>query len=136
MRLLALAVLLTACSEVPTKMSYVADPGACLPGMSSTIGIGLTPASEPPPGVKVRYRWHASRGNLKTYSEVTHETVVFGADAVTTGEKLYWACDAAGIAAGDPVVVTIVTENAKNGEELVRADIRIVSDGEKMRVAR
>ncbi|MBI2787674.1 MAG: hypothetical protein HYX59_03225 [Elusimicrobia bacterium] len=136
MRLLALAVLLSACSEVPTRMSFVADPGACLPGMSSTIGIGITPAAEPPPGVTVRYRWHASRGNLKTYSDVTHETVVFGADAVTTTEKLYWACDAAGIAAGDPVVVTIVTENAKNGEELVRADIRIVSDGEKMRVAR
>ena len=136
MRLLALAVLLTACSEVPTKMSYVADPGACLPGMSSTIGIGLTPASEPPPGVSVRYRWHASRGNLKTWSEVTHETVVHGSDALTTEGKLYWACDAAGIAAGDPVVVSIVTENAKNGKELVRAEIRIVSDGEKMRVER
>jgi len=135
-RLLALASLLAACSEVPTKMSYAADPGACLPGMSSTIGIGISPASEPPPGVKVRYRWHASRGNLKTWSEVTHESVVFGADAVTTEGKLYWACDAAGIAAGDPVLVTIVTEDAKNGSELVRADIRIVSDGEKMRVAR
>jgi hypothetical protein len=135
-RLLALAVLLSACSEIPTKMSFVADPGACLPGLSSTIGIGITPAAEPPEGVKVRYRWHASRGNLKTYSEVTHETVVFGADAVTTDEKLYWSCDAAGIAAGDPVLVTIVTENAENGKELVRAEIRIVSDGEKMRVAR
>jgi hypothetical protein len=135
-RLLALCVLLAGCSEIPTKMSYVADPGACLPGMSSTIGIGITPASEPPEGVKVRYRWHASRGNLKTWSEVTHETVVFGADAVTTTEKLYWACDAAGIADGSPVTVAVVTENAKDGRELVRAEIRIVSDGEKMRVAR
>lgn len=136
MRLLALCVLLAGCSEIPTKMSFVADPGACLPGMSSTIGIGITPASEPPPGVAVRYRWHASRGNLKTFSEVTHETVVYGADAVTTQGKLYWACDAAGIADGSPVIVSIVTENAKNGSELVRAEIRIETDGEKMRVAR
>lgn len=136
MRPLALAVLLSACSELPTKMTYVADPAACLPGMSSTLGIGITPASEPPPGVKVRYRWHADRGNLKTYFETTQETVMFGADAVTTEGKIYWACDAAGLAGGAPVNVTLVTENAKNGEELVRSVIRIESDGEKMRVAR
>lgn len=136
MRYLALAALLAACSEIPTKMSYVADPAACLPGLSATLGIGITPGSEPPPGVAVRYRWHASRGNLKTWNEVTHENVVFGADALTTSDKLYWSCDAAGIADGSPVLVTIVTENAKNGKELARIVVRVRTDGEKMRVSR
>lgn len=136
MRYLALAALLAACSEVPARMSYVADPAACLPGVSSARGIGLTPSSEPPPGVTVRYRWHASRGNLKTFSEVTHETAFFGADAVTSEGKVYWACDAAGIADGSPVLVTIVTEDAASGRELVRSEIRIETDGEKMRVTR
>ena len=136
MRSLALAVLLTACSEIPTRMSYVADPAACLPGMSAPRGIGITPASEPPPGVQVRYRWHADRGTLKTYDEDTQVTERFGPDAVTAGGKIYWDCDAAGIASGSPVLITLVTENAKNGEELARAVIRVESDGEKMRVSR
>lgn len=136
MRLLLLAAALAACSEVPVRMSYVADPAACLPGLSASLGIGLTPSAEPPPGVEVRYRWHADRGNLKTWSEVTHETVILGADAVTKEGKVYWACDPAGIADGSALTVTIVTENAKNGKELVRSVIRIESDGEKMRVAR
>jgi hypothetical protein len=115
-------------------MTYVADPAACLPGLSTTLGIGLTAGSVPPSGVQVRYRWHADRGYLKTFSEVTHETENFGTDAVTAGGKLYWSCD--GVGDRSPLAITIVTEKASNGEELARVVVRLEWDGETMRVAR
>jgi hypothetical protein len=62
--------------------------------------------------------------------------VTFGADALTTGDKLYWSCDASGIADGSPVLITIVTEKAESGEELARIEVRLQNDGEKMRVSR
>lgn len=46
MRLLALAALLAACSEVPTKMNYVADPGACLPGVVDGSPVLITIVAE------------------------------------------------------------------------------------------
>lgn len=133
--LIALA-LLCACGTAPTRMGVTAAPAACLASLSTTLGIGLTPESTPPEGVKVRYRWHADRGSLKSYTEDTQETVVLGADALNDGGKLYWSCDGEGIGDRSPVTVSVITENAKTGAALARTDVRLEWDDEKMRVSR
>lgn len=136
MRALTALAFLCACGTAPTRMGVTAAPAACLAGLSTTLGIGLTPESTPPEGVKVRYRWHADRGSLKSYNEDTQETVVHGADALNDGGKLYWACDGPGIGDRSPVTVTIATEDAESGEVLARTDVRLEWDDEKMHVSR
>lgn len=133
---LAALALACACGSAPTRMGVTAAPAACLPGLSKTLGIGLTPESNPPKGVKVRYRWRAGRGSLKSWNEGTQETVVHGAEALNDGGKLYWSCDGAGIGDRSPVTVTVLTEDAATGEVLARTDVLLKWDDEKMRVSR
>ncbi len=133
---LAALALACACGTAPTRMGVSAAPAACLSGLSTTLGIGLTPESVPPKGVRVRYRWRAGRGSLKSWNPDTQETVVHGAEALNDGGKLYWSCDGDGVGDRSPVTVSVIAEDAKTGEALARTDVRLEWDDEKMRVSR
>ncbi|UPT72524.1 MAG: hypothetical protein M0D55_11140 [Elusimicrobiota bacterium] len=134
MRVLVVAALLAACGG-PTKMRVDLFPAAYSAAMSSTPGLGLTPVSEPPSGVTPRYRYTATEGYFVTWDESTHEVLIHGPEFVTLTGKVYWSYDAA-IPTGraGPVRLAVITENAKSGKPLARADINLAFDGELFRV--
>lgn len=135
MRLLVLAVLLGACVPKPTQMMVNILPGAYSAAMSSTPGMGLYPVSEPPSGVTPRYRYTATEGFFVTWDESTHEVEQHGAEFVTLAARVYWSYDpSVPTGRGGPVRVSVITENAKNGKPLARADFSLAFDGELFRV--
>jgi hypothetical protein len=135
--LLALA-LLCACASAPTDMGIKIQPTSYTAAMSSTIGIGLTPHSAPPRGTKVRYHWTASSGRFLSWSENTHEITERGPETLTLddGGKLYWAYNAAEMAAKKPVTVTVLTEDMASGKVLARADVHLIWEEDVVRVVR
>ncbi|MDD5304449.1 MAG: hypothetical protein PHS14_15235 [Elusimicrobia bacterium] len=132
---LASAALAAACGTVPAEMRVMVEPPAYAVTMSSTLGLGLTPVSEPPPGMKVRYRWTADGGYFRIQSEATNEIVDLGRETVTGGGKLFWSYkpDEQKALEDRPVAITVVTENAKNGEALAWTDMALVWDGQFFR---
>jgi hypothetical protein len=134
-RIVLAAVLLAACVAPPTKMHVSLFPSAYSAAMSSTPGLGLTPVSEPPKGVPVRYRYHATQGFFVTWDENTREITRHGAEYVTLSSKVvYWTYDPA-IATGvdSAVRLSVITEHAKSGKPLARADFNLAWDGQVFR---
>jgi hypothetical protein len=132
---LAAAALLAACGTVATEMRVLVEPPAYAIVMSSTIGLGLTPVAETPPGMKVRYRWSADAGRFLIQSETTREIVDLGRATVTEGGKLFWSYDPNEQKALEdrPVAITVLTENAKNGREVARTEMFLIWDGQFFR---
>lgn len=137
MRRMALVAgaLVAACRTVPTEMRVLVEPPAYSVVMSSTLGLGLTPIAESPPGMKVRYRWTADGGYFLTQKEATAEILDLGRATVTEGGKLFWSYDPneQGALADRPVAITVVTENVKNGREIARTEMSLIWDGEFFR---
>lgn len=106
-------VLFAACGAVPVQMRVLVEPPAYSSVMSSTLGLGLTPIAESPPGMKVRYRWSADGGFFLTRKEATNEIIRLGHAAVTTGGKLFWSynMDEQTVLSNRSVAITVVTEN-------------------------
>lgn len=135
MRFFVLAVLLGACVPKPTQMRVDLLPGAYSAAMSSTPGMGLYPVSEPPSGVTPRYRYTATEGFFVTWDESTHEVLQQGPEFVTLAGRVYWTYDpSVPTGRSGPVRIAVITENAKNGKPLARADINLAFDGELFRV--
>lgn len=133
----ALALLLAACATPPTEMRVSLFPPAYSAAMSSTPGLGMTPISEPPKGVSVRYRWTASEGFFVTQDDSTLEISVHGRDFLTMAGKVYWSYDP-NIQTGrgpKPVHITVRTENAKNDALLAVAEFDLTFDGTVFRAA-
>ncbi len=118
-------------------MSVNLFPPAYSTAMSSTPGLGLTPISEPPKGVKVRYRWSTTEGFFVTQDDATLEISNHGPEFLTLAGKVYWSYDP-GIQTGrgeKPVHISVLTENVKTGQPLARADFDLVFDGSVFRAA-
>lgn len=117
-------------------MRVIVEPPAYSVEMSSTLGLGLTPVSEQPPGMKVRYRWTADSGYFLTQNEATAEILDLGRTTVTDGGKLFWSYDPNEKAAIEraPVAISIVTESLK-GKILARTDLRLEWDGPMIRLS-
>ena len=133
---IGLVFLLAACATPPTAMRVIVEPPAYSVTMSSTLGVGLTPVSEQPPGMKVRYRWTADAGYFLAQKESTAEILDFGRETVTQGGKLFWSYDSNEKAAIEraPVAISVVTESLK-GKTLARTDLRLEWDGPMIRLA-
>jgi hypothetical protein len=132
---LVCAALLAACSSAPTQMRVMVEPPAYSVVMSSTLGLGLTPIAESPPGMKVRYRWSADGGRFLTQSESTAEILDLGRETVTSGGKLFWSYDPSEQKALEdrPISITVLTENVKNGKEIARTEFTLIWDGQFFR---
>lgn len=135
MRAFVLAALLAACRTPPTEMRVLMEPPSYSLSMSSTMGLGLTPIAESPPGMKVRYRWSADAGFFLTEKETTNEILDLGRATVTPGGKLFWSYEPGEQAelTNRPVAITVITENAKNGKEIARTEMYLVWDGQSFR---
>ncbi len=118
-----------------TPMRVLVEPPAYAVSLSSTIGLGLTPIAEAPPGMKVRYLWTANGGFFLTQKETTNEIFDLGRETVTTGGKLFWSYEPqeqAELAARE-VAITVVTVNAKSRRVIARTDMFLVWDGQLFR---
>ena len=129
------AMFLSGCRTVPTEMRVLVEPPAYSVEMSSTLGLGLTPIAESPPGMKVRYRWSADAGYFFTQKETTNEILDLGRATVTSGGKLFWSYDPEemSVLSDRPVSITVVTENVKNGKEVARTEMSLIWDGQYFR---
>lgn len=129
------AMFLAGCRTVPTEMRVMVEPPAYSLEMSSTLGLGLTPIAETPPGMKVRYRWSADGGHFLTVSETTREIERLGRETSTMGGKLLWSYDPGEQIelSNRPVAITVVTENVKNGKEIARTEMFLIWDGQLFR---
>lgn len=123
------------CRTVPAEMRVMVEPPAYAVTMSSTLGLGLTPIAETPPGMTVRYLWSADGGYFLTVSETTREIERLGRKTATGGGKLLWSYDPGEQSelSNRPVAISVVTENAKNGREVARTDFTLVWDGQFFR---
>lgn len=132
---LAAVLILGACRTVPTEMRVLIEPPAYSVSMSSTLGLGLTPITESPPGVMVRYRWTADGGYFLTQKETTAEILNLGREAATEGGKLFWSYGSGEQSelANRPVALAVRAENAKNGKELARTEFTLIWDGQFFR---
>lgn len=129
------AAFLVGCRTIPTEMRVMVEPPAYSITLSSTLGLGLTPIAESPPGMKVRYRWSADAGYFLTQKETTNEILDLGRATVTSGGKLFWSYEEEelGVLSGRPVAITVVTENMKNGKEIARTEMSLIWDGQYFR---
>jgi hypothetical protein len=128
---IAAALLLASCATVPSEMHVDLGPSSYVASMSSTIGIGLTPVTEAPRGVKVRYQWTADSGYLLSWSENTHEIT-------NRGPELFWSYDPADPATAEhkPVTIIILAQDKANGKVLARTDVHLVWDNGVVQVVR
>lgn len=132
---LAVAAAAAACRTVPVEMRVVVEPPAYAAEMSSTIGFGLTPVTEVPPGAKVRHRWKADFGHFLTVSEENRQIVNLGSEAVTGDEKLFWSYDAGLQKTLEErnVSITVTAEDAKSGKRIAWTEMTFVWDGQFLR---
>jgi hypothetical protein len=133
------ALLLAACATPQVPMRVMLEPGTYSLSMSSTLGLGLRPIAEAPPGMKVRYVWMADAGRFLAQNETTAQIVDLGRTTKTenAGDKLFWSYFSNEPAAREqrPVAITAVAEDAKTGKVLARTDITLVWDGDSVRAA-
>lgn len=140
MRLLALgALVLSACATPLVPMRVMLEPGSYSLSMSSTLGLGLRPIAEAPPGMKVRYVWMADAGRFLAQNEQTAQIVDLGRTTKTedAGDRLYWSYFAREPAAIEhrPVAIAVTAEDAKTGRVLARTDITLVWEDDVVRAA-
>ena len=134
--LIAAGILAGCRTAPPVLMRVMVEPPAYALGLSSTLGLGLTPIAEASPGMKVRYRWSADAGYFLTQKETTNEILDLGRATVTLGGKLFWSYEAGeeNELRNRPVAITVITEKLKNGKEIARTEMSLVWDGQAFRV--
>jgi len=134
-RVLLAVLVLAGCATPPTPMRVLVQPPAYKVEMTTTRGLGMTPITEAPPGMKVRYIWKTDGGYFLTQNDRTTEIIDLGPETVNEGAKLYWTYEPGeqSALAERPVAISIKTENVKTGKEIAWADFTLVWDGEFFR---
>lgn len=108
-----------------------AAPTSYHPAMSSTVGIGLTPAytlGRSPDTVK--YKWHTNYGHFVNWKAPQFQVIPLGADATTDatleGTNVYWSYDSADAGKDKPVVqITLTVVDAQSNASLTAASLTV-----------
>jgi len=103
--------------------AIIADQDFYTPAMSSTVGIGLSPAFE---GGTARCHWSTDYGHFVSWSPPDYKVVNLGQEARNKGEKIYWSYDPSDISKEKPEVEIVLTlEDPMSGAPVSGASLRL-----------
>lgn len=131
-------VLLAGCGGMKLiPMRVIVEPPAYSVFMSSSLGLGLTPVVEAPPGMKIRHHWKTDEGYFLTQQERTAEIISLGTECNFDDGKLFWSYDPDSDFARQKrdAHITVTALSRRGDRELAATDIRLVWDGELVRPA-
>lgn len=95
----------TETSLLQEDVKIQADREAYTPTMSSTVGIGLTPAyTTDEDNQKVRFRWQTNYGYFLRWNPPDYKVRKLGTEVVNDGEKIYWSYDPNDVGTSKPRV--------------------------------
>ena len=121
--LLAAALLLFSIGCRQPSSAIVVDQDFYTPAMSSTVGIGLSPAFE---GGTARCHWRTDYGFFLSWGPPDYKVVNLGPETRNNGEKVYWSYDPAEMSKEKPEVELALTlEDPISGAPVSEAMLRL-----------
>jgi hypothetical protein len=115
--------------ENKTSLRVTASPQRYSPLMSSTPGIGLTPAATGFTAADAVFSWNATQGEFLSWSAPDYTVTPLKSPVTNHGDEIYWSFTGKS-ASSAPVIITVVAEDPGSGTILGTSRVTLAWDGD------